>query len=158
MNIIGLDLSLTGTGIVVLRDSRIVYQELVTTKPGTTDMQRIITIMNQITEVLTTYAGPDCLVVIEGPSYGSNTSSIHTLGKLAGVVELSLVLRNITYLIVPPTSLKKLITGKGNAKKEQMLLQIYKKYGIEFHDNNLADAFALCKWGEATLEGKKNEK
>jgi crossover junction endodeoxyribonuclease RuvC len=54
-------------------------------------------------------------------------------------------------LIVPPTSLKKFVTGRGNAKKNEMLLGVYKQWGVEFSDDNQADAFALEKFGLAYL-------
>jgi Holliday junction resolvasome RuvABC endonuclease subunit len=49
----------------------------------------------------------------------------------------------LTPLQVPPMTLKKYATGKGTAKKQEMLLQIFKRWGIEFNDDNAADAYAL---------------
>ena len=48
-----------------------------------------------------------------------------------------------TPLQVPPMTLKKYATGKGTSKKQEMLLQIYKRWGVEFNDDNAADAYAL---------------
>jgi Holliday junction resolvasome RuvABC endonuclease subunit len=48
-------------------------------------------------------------------------------------------------LKVPPMTLKKYASGKGNAKKQEMLLQIYKRWGIEFNDDNAADAYGLAR-------------
>ena len=48
-------------------------------------------------------------------------------------------------LKVPPMTLKKFAAGKGNAKKQEMLLQIYKRWGIEFNDDNAADSYALAR-------------
>jgi crossover junction endodeoxyribonuclease RuvC len=56
------------------------------------------------------------------------------------------------YLMVAPTALKKFITGKGNAKKELMLMKIFKRYGLEFENNNLADAYALARYGENLIK------
>jgi hypothetical protein len=36
-------------------------------------------------------------------------------------------------------TLKKYAAGKGTAKKQEMLLQIYKRWGLEFNDDNAAD-------------------
>lgn len=47
--------------------------------------------------------------------------------------------------IVPPTSLKKFVTGTGNAAKAEMLLGVYKKWGADFRDDNEADAYALAR-------------
>ena len=48
-------------------------------------------------------------------------------------------------LKVPPMTLKKYAAGKGNAKKQEMLLQIYKRWGVEFNDDNAADSSALAR-------------
>ena len=48
---------------------------------------------------------------------------------------------------VPPSTLKKFVTGKGNAKKDQMMLAIYKRWGTEFDNNDAADAYALAQYG-----------
>ncbi len=48
-------------------------------------------------------------------------------------------------LKVPPMTLKKYAAGKGNAKKQEMLLQIYKRWGIEFNDDNAADSYGLAR-------------
>lgn len=48
-------------------------------------------------------------------------------------------------LLVPPTTLKKYATGKGNAKKQEMMLQMYKRWGVELTDDNAADSYALAR-------------
>lgn len=47
--------------------------------------------------------------------------------------------------LIPPSTLKKYATGKGNSKKQEMLLQMYKRWGVEFTDDNAADAYALAR-------------
>jgi crossover junction endodeoxyribonuclease RuvC len=47
--------------------------------------------------------------------------------------------------IVKPSSLKKFTTGNGAAKKNNMLLAVYKKWGFETSDDNLADAYSLAQ-------------
>jgi crossover junction endodeoxyribonuclease RuvC len=42
-------------------------------------------------------------------------------------------------------TLKKFAAGKGNAKKQEMLLQMYKRWGVEFNDDNAADSYALAR-------------
>ena len=70
-----------------------------------------------------------------------NNQDIHYLLRIY-LLEESLVHK---YDIIPPNTLKKFITGKGNAKKELMLLKVYKRWGVEFNDNNMADAYSLAK-------------
>jgi len=83
--------------------------------------------------------------------------------SLGGIVKLSLYSyfnnRDGQYpLIVPPTNLKKYVTGKGNGvSKSQMLLQVYKKWGVEFNDDNAADSYGLAHLvaGKTQPRGRK---
>lgn len=92
--------------------------------------------------------------VMEG--YAFSRQMGHMLGELGGAVKLILA----EYyglagpdspgypLIVPPSTLKKFTVGKGSGvAKQQMLLAIYKKWGVEFADDNMADSYALAMIG-----------
>ena len=68
------------------------------------------------------------------------------LGELGGMVKLTLLDFGVYPLIVPPTNLKKYVAGKGQGvSKSQMLLNVYKTWGVEFTDDNAADSYALAK-------------
>lgn len=58
--------------------------------------------------------------------------------------------------IVAPTMVKKYATGKGVAPKNGMLLAVYKRWGVEFKDDNLADAYTLARIA-AALENPGDE-
>jgi len=152
--IIGLDLSLTATGLVLVTDTpdaasnhkEIIDQLLITSTPKEETTPRIIRISTKIMNVVVKRK-PN-LVVIEGPAFGvQKSSSIFTLGELAGLVKTSLYAMQQPFVIVTPSALKKWITGKGNAKKDLMLLKVYKRFGVEFSDDNLCDAYSLAKYG-----------
>lgn len=85
-------------------------------------------------------------IAMEGTVVASHSASV--LGELAATVKLLLWNRfpDKDYkcpLKVPPMTLKKYAAGKGNAKKQEMLLQVYKRWGVEFDDDNAADAYSL---------------
>jgi Holliday junction resolvasome RuvABC endonuclease subunit len=103
------------------------------------------------------------------------------LGELAGLVKLTIwdyfdanlnsVIPYEEYLRrplqVPPMTLKKYATGKGTAKKQEMLMQIYKRWNVEFNDDNAADSYALARLAagiasdaveKAVVEQLKDEK
>ena len=83
-------------------------------------------------------------VAMEGYAFGSQMANMR--GELGGMVKLTLLDFGIYPLIVPPTNLKKYVTGKGNGiSKSQMLLQVYKKWDAEFTDDNAADSYALAR-------------
>jgi crossover junction endodeoxyribonuclease RuvC len=145
--IIGLDLSLCATGISVINEKGdIIEKKLVESSAKEENTPRLTKICFTIMEIVNSYNTN--LVIIEGPTFGvQKTISIFQLGELAGVVKEKLFIQNIPFIIVPPTVLKKFITGKGNSPKDVMMLKIYRKYGIEFENNNLADAYALARYG-----------
>jgi hypothetical protein len=86
---------------------------------------------------------------MEGYAFGAQMA--HMAGELGGAVKMALLRSFHTPaarypLIVPPANLKKYVTGKGTGvQKNQMLLNIYKKWEIEFTDDNAADSYALAR-------------
>jgi hypothetical protein len=54
--------------------------------------------------------------------------------------------------IVSPTGLKKFITGKSSAKKNEILLGVYKRWNVDFTDDNEADSYGLARVASA-LDG-----
>jgi Holliday junction resolvasome RuvABC endonuclease subunit len=88
-------------------------------------------------------------IAMEGTVLASQAALV--LGELSATVRLTIYdlfdegdIRRYP-LKVPPMTLKKYAAGKGNAKKQEMLLQIYKRWGMEFNDDNAADSYALAR-------------
>jgi Holliday junction resolvasome RuvABC endonuclease subunit len=96
-------------------------------------------------------------VAMEGTVLASNAALV--LGELSATVRLTIFdffdegdARKYP-LKVPPMTLKKYAAGKGNAKKQEMLLQIYKRWGVEFNDDNAADSYALARLASGNADG-----
>lgn len=145
--IIGIDQSLTDTGVVVLdiESRELVYQGDITSKPGGEPIHRILKIKEELREVITK-VGP-VQGVIEGFGFGARGNAVFDLGGLGYILRELFVEGGIKLLVIAPTSLKKYVTGKGNCKKDLMLLNIYKKWGVEFENDNIADAYGLARMG-----------
>ena len=100
-------------------------------------------------------------IAMEGSVLASHSALV--LGELAAVVKMAIYDyfgedENCRYpLKIPPMTLKKYAAGKGNAKKQEMLMQIYKRWGIEFNDDNAADAYALGRLAGKTAIDKIEE-
>ena len=95
-------------------------------------------------------------VAMEGYAFGSQMANM--LGELGGMVKMTLRDFGVYPLIVPPTNLKKYVTGKGNGvSKSQMLLYVFRKWGADITDDNAADSYALAKLvsGAHVLEYEK---
>ena len=97
-------------------------------------------------------------IFIEGYSFMSKGRSVFNLGELGGIFRLLLARNCGGYYEIPPTSLKKFVTGKGNAKKQILLEQTYRKWGLGseiLKDDNQVDAYGLAKFGAAFLKWDK---
>jgi len=143
MIIAGIDLSLTRSGFVILDKSskKILHQEFLNTKEMR-GMQRILFIKKRILQKLEQFKVSE--VILEGYSFGSKGRSIVSLGELGGVIRVALFENNYKYIDCSPNSLKAYTTGKGNADKDQMRQAVLIKYGIDFEDDNVCDAFSLA--------------
>ena len=140
---IGIDPSYSGFGITVLMYDEYFTQVIKFDNSGSTRLANIYEYLQNYLESITD-EHPIKEVAMEGYAYGSQMS--HMLGELGGVVKLALHYYGIEPLIVAPTSLKKYVTGKGTGvQKNVMLLSTYKKWGIEFTDDNAADSYALAR-------------
>lgn len=147
--VMGLDLSLTGTGIALLRagDTRPLLMR--TVKPGKlTGTDRMRVILDAITEAQRAAVHVD-LAVIEGPSYGSQNGQRghHERGGLWWQVVCGLAWSGQPYAIMPPTNRAKYATGRGGAPKAVVLAAVAQTYGVQPADDNQADAYAMAAAG-----------
>jgi crossover junction endodeoxyribonuclease RuvC len=86
------------------------------------------------------------IIFLERYAYGARAGQAFSIGEWGGVLRVLLDEMKFKEVFeVSPPTLKKYITGHGNAKKEQMLLQTFKRYKIEFQSNDLCDAYGLAR-------------
>lgn len=79
------------------------------------------------------------------------------LGAIVKQVIWQAMIGEVKYpTIVQPTLLKKYATGKGVAPKNTVLMSVYKRWGVEFTDDNLADAYTLARIAHA-IENPSDE-
>lgn len=145
MKVVGLDLSLTSTGIAYA--DKATNFSAYTIKPKTTGHERL----NQIVMEVMREAEESDLVVVEGPSFGSTGSAFHQLAGLWWVVTQTFWDFNIRYAQIAPGTLKKYATGKGSAGKDEMLLATARRFPSFSGDNNAADALWLAAAGAEHL-------
>ena len=157
---IGIDQSLTGFAITALNIDKPEAYETWVYKSPKFGVQRLADIRWWMTDKFDFLDSQQCRVkdiAMEGTVLASHSAL--KLGELAGLVKLTIwdyfdgnLYSVVPYedhirtpLQVPPMTLKKYAAGKGNAKKQEMLMQIYKRWGIEFNDDNAADSYALAR-------------
>jgi len=146
---IGIDPS-TKTGFVILGEDGQVQQQKEISSKKKQDPERFIDLAQQVLDSVT----PADFVCIEGFSYGSKGAGVSTQYGIGWMIRAELYKRGIHYIEVPPSSLKKFATGKGNCKKDAMVLPIFKKWQFESDSDNIRDAYVLAKVAEA-LQGRE---
>ncbi|MCA1783598.1 MAG: hypothetical protein LC679_15920 [Intrasporangiaceae bacterium] len=96
-------------------------------------------------------------ITMEGYSFGSKGSQAHKIGEGGAATKLALVTLlggddRLAYpTLVSPNAVKKFATGKGSGDKNIILMRVFKKWGVEFSDDNMADSFVLSKIAAAVV-------
>jgi crossover junction endodeoxyribonuclease RuvC len=149
MRYVGIDPS-TKTGLAIIdKQGNVINTQDVTTKVKE-DPQRFSDLAEQIIDELE----PNDHICIEGFSYGSKGKGVSFQYGLGWIIRHLLLDRGYTYIDVPPTSVKKFATGKGNTKKDEMVLPIYKKWGFEHSSDNVRDAFVLAQMAKGIYDSR----
>lgn len=149
MNFVGVDLSLTSTGICSLGSPSIIS----TKSRGT---ERLFHISTQILNYCINIKS--CFVLIEGYSFASRNSQAHSIGELGGCVRMKLWESGIGFVEIPPTCRAKFATGRGNAGKGEVISSISAKTGIVWSGSgadDMCDAWVLEEMGLAKVGKSK---
>lgn len=162
MTVIGIDPSFTGCGI-----SDGVRHEIISTKPAEGEDQitglrrRCDEIVDGIARFVGDTVAPHIFIeapMMAAPAHGG--SHLFDLGWLMHDIMTcvpSVVVGGATFTLVPILAVKKFASGKGNTKKDEMKLAVFKKWGVEFERDPGCDklhAFVLHKYGQAVLSGE----
>lgn len=149
--ILGVDFSLTATGVCAITDSE---AECVTigSKPGAewwTHPARVRSIVSGIMRWADLSDGPPAWV-IESPSFGSKGQLDRLYSGWWMIVDSLLDFGWEPPLRVTPSQVKKFATGKGNASKHDVMLAVERRYpDARIADDNQADAVILAAIGAA---------
>jgi crossover junction endodeoxyribonuclease RuvC len=156
----GVDLSLSKTGVALLdHETRWdLKTSRITTKPTPKgDTSALWFRMDTIRSEVVAAVRGSLLVVMEGPSFASVGSASKDLMGLWWLTYDALIQHHLV-LVIPPSSLKKWATGKGNAGKPQVAIGIDRAFpkdtfGLDLTgcDDNELDAVGLAGMGAQAL-------
>lgn len=133
MRILSIDHSFKRTGVAVMEDYKII-----TTGAeyfGEMSYENIEKFYSFVTYLIKTYK-PD-IVVTEKPAHMRNIQILRMLTSLHTIAIIASIKASVPYSIVNPKIVKKAITGKGNALKEEVMDKLIQNYGYKEED--------LCK-------------
>lgn len=149
---LGVDLSTSATGIVLLRENgqaipeTLFYDEL--TVKNLTGMRRA---QQMVLEIMTIIHNerPD-RIVVEGYSLNTkNASSIVPLVEIGALLRFMLMIDELEWFDPRASEVKKFATGKGNTPKDQVMMWVLKRWDFTSPSNNVADAYVLAAMGLA---------
>lgn len=146
--VLGIDPSYTGTGLVLIDSDtgKEMNQLLIKTQSSQGIIDRVRLIISKINNFIPAVALD--IVAIEGFSYGSPQFA-HQMGYLGFRIREALG----GYKIIEPSpnQVKKFATGKGNAEKDTIIKEVYKRWNFDTNNNNIADAYVMAQIGRAYL-------
>lgn len=155
--VVGIDTSLTSTGIVMLGDG-VVRTESIRSSGKKDDSlwERKCRLRKLAAEIVSFCHQVDAdLVVIEGPSMASKFGHPHDRAGLWWLVVAQL---QVPIMEVPPSIRMKYATGKGMAQKDDVLTSVLRRYPeIEFRGNDQADALVLAAIGRRVMQAPIEE-
>jgi Holliday junction resolvasome RuvABC endonuclease subunit len=149
----GLDLSLTGAGVVVLDEAGAVVRQAVfgyelDRKATPRDkIERILFIASRVIGLVGEVNGTGEIEWEAGVEHYAfrQHGAVADLGEINGVVKTQLWLAHgIVPRVVVVSSARKLVTGKGNIKKDQ-IIPLLRTRGLVFEDHNIADAYVIAE-------------
>lgn len=141
----GLDLSLTSTGVSV-------NGETFAIKSKNRGIERLVEISDRVVNFAVN--AQSVAVVMEGYSFGSKFSRAHSLGELGGVVKVALHKAGFSIVEVPPKCRAKFATGNGNSSKVDILMALKQQFPERFYDgygDDECDAWVLEQMAYAKL-------
>lgn len=118
--------------------------------------ERYQNISNWVVNILHTFGVVN--VFLEDYSFGS-TGRVFHIAENTGILKYLLWHNNIKFVTIPPTVIKKVATGKGNANKELMQAAFINETQINLKamfnlsekqwnpSSDIIDSFYICKYG-----------
>jgi Holliday junction resolvasome RuvABC endonuclease subunit len=97
------------------------------------EQQRYENIANWVLLILSGLTFDQIHIMIEDYSFGSKGKVFH-IAENCGLLKYLLYKNGYKFSTVPPTVVKKFATGKGNAKKENMLEKFVAETGLDLHN------------------------
>ena len=165
----GIDGSLSNTGIAVVDNKNVIEILSVSTDPKDEIEERIYQSTVEIRKIIDKYK-PE-IIVIEDVFMYINGKTVINLARLNGAILTLCRSLNIKTILYTPSFHKKITAGSGKATKEQTIIEVERYFNItvpylltpkgsikkknnkELKNDNIADALSLCCCYLKTKEG-----
>ena len=143
-----------GFGVILVDAKKVhfIYMGIIDLRKEKEHFKKLKIILEKVSDLIDKYKPDD--LSIEAPFYGKSIQAMITLGRAQGAAISAALLKNIPVYEYAPRKIKRAITGKGAASKEQVAMIISKTLNIECHNKYLdatdALAIAMCHFYQLT--------
>ena len=145
--IFAFDLAMSVTGITIFdNDANVIEITSVDTKAGKTHPLKLKIIADFVLELKKKYP-PDKIIIERG--FYRFAASTEAVFRVHGVINY--LFWDVPQILYPPMTVKKVVGGKGNLKKEELRDIIEKEYKVSFSNTDESDSFAV---GICSLKSK----
>ena len=152
-SVLGIDPSLTGTGVALVTGGVLQKTEVLITDATAPRPARLASLRSGVAAFLAAYT--PTIIAMETEAFGMPQQA-SVLGAVQGVLQMVVweelidLRRRIPghYLPVNVSHVKKWL---GVRQKNEILLAVYKRYGLTFSDHNAADATVIAMIADAYL-------
>lgn len=148
MRVLGVDLSLTSTGLAILDDDpnddgQPIFSFVKTDPDDGTDMARI----GRIVDTVCAWAAKeiDYVILEDFALVMADRSGIFRAGQLAGIVKWELDQMGLPIRTMAPATWKAALFNNGHLPKDEVRLAIYRKYELEHPIQDALDAFCVAR-------------
>jgi len=137
--IFAFDLAMSVTGITIFdNDANVIEITSVDTKAGKTHPLKLKIIADFVLELKKKYP-PDKIIIERG--FYRFAASTEAVFRVHGVINY--LFWDVPQILYPPMTVKKVVGGKGNLKKEELRDIIEKEYKVSFSNTDESDSFAV---------------
>jgi len=137
--IFAFDLALGSSGITIFdNDANVIFITSVDTKSEKLHQMKLNKIAKFLLNLKKRYP-PEKIIIERGfYRYAASTEAIY---KVCGLVQY--LFCEVPQIFYPPMTVKKVVGGKGNIKKDELRKIIEKKYKLSFKNNDESDSCAV---------------
>ena len=137
--IFAFDLAMSVTGITIFdNDANVIEITSVDTKAGKTHPLKLKIIADFVLELKKKYP-PDKIIIERG--FYRFAASTEAVFRVHGVINY--LFWDVPQILYPPMTVKKVVGGRGNLKKEELRDIIEKEYKVSFSNTDESDSFAV---------------
>jgi len=156
MKILAIDQSYTSCGIVVLNDGKMHYCERFVTDKTKDIYERAWDLVEHL-RAIALNCKPD-IIALEGLAFAKNGNATRDLAGLqSAIITVLRFIDDYHVVIIPPNTVKKTATGKGNASKDDMVDALPHEVRQEFDALGVRKTTGLQDLSDAYWIGKSTE-